>query len=92
MPTLTLTDTAESMISELVDRAGLPPGSGLRIARAEKRAGLRMALSERPAPGDVVVAAPRAVIYLDDAAAERLSGHRLDARRNEQGAAFFLRP
>jgi Fe-S cluster assembly iron-binding protein IscA len=88
---VTLTDSAEDMIRELVQRAGLPPGSGLRIARTHARRGLRTVLSERPAPGDVVVAAPRVVLYLDGDAAARLEGRRLDARRNAQGAAFFIR-
>jgi Fe-S cluster assembly iron-binding protein IscA len=87
---LSVTDRAADMINELTERAGLPPGSGLRIARRPEGYGLAMSLASQPSPGDSVVVVEDTVLYLDAPAADRLRGQTLDARANAQGAAFFL--
>lgn len=86
---LELTGDARQMIGHLRQRRGLPE-AGLRIARRRSGPGLWMSLEPEPLPGDVVVRADDALVFLDDAASQRLAGQTLDARRNAAGAAFFL--
>ncbi len=89
---LNVTESAAQMIEELARQAHLPPGAGLRIADAEDRPGLQMALAAVPDPHDAVLCEHEAVIFLDAPAAERLSDETLDARSDARGVAFFLDP
>lgn len=84
-----LTDRAREMIGRLCARKDSPE-AGLRIARRHRGLGLWMSLVDEPEDGDAVVRVEDVVLYLDDAAQLRLTDRTLDARSNEQGAAFFI--
>ena len=69
-----------------------PAGAGLRIAHREDHAALAMSLSASVDPGDVVVVAARARLFLAPVAEQRLAGAVLDARRGGSGTAFSVQP
>lgn len=87
---LKLTDDAATMISTLVE--ALPDGAGLRIAPREDHAALAMSLATAADPDDVIVLDHDVRVFLAPVADVRLAGSTLDARRNEAGSAFFVRP
>ena len=89
---LTITPQAADMIGKLVGQARLPLGAGLRIAAREDSPGLRMAFAEAPRRGDRVLTQREVTVFLDDRATHRLRDEVLDARANQTGQAFFLRP
>ena len=88
---LHLTENAAQLIASLTEEAALPTG-GLRIAQAEERPGLVMAVVPAPRLDDEVLVQHDVVVYLDPIAAGRLREETLDARSGEAGAAFFLEP
>lgn len=87
-----LTDDAATMIVDLVHAQALPAGAGLRIAQREDHPALAMSLVVAADPGDVVVVAAQARVFLAPVAQQRLAHSVLDARRGGNGTAFFLQP
>lgn len=87
---LKLTDDAATMISSLVE--ALPDGTGLRIAPREDHVALSMTLAAAAEPEDVIVLDHDVRVFLAPVADQRLAGSTLDARRNDVGSAFFVRP
>ena len=87
---LRLTGDAATMISNLVQ--ALPDGAGLRIAPREDHTALSMSLATAAQPEDVVVLDHDVRVFLAPPADVRLAGATLDARSDEVGSAFFVRP
>ncbi len=87
-----LTDDAAAMIVDLVHAQALPDGAGLRIAQREDHEALAMSLAASADPGDVVVLAAQARLFLAPVAEQRLAGAVLDARRGGGHTAFFVQP
>ena len=87
---LKLTDDAATMISTLVQT--LPKGAGLRIAPREDHEALAMSLATAAEPDDVIVLDHDVRVFLAPVADLRLAGSTLDARSNDAGSAFFVRP
>lgn len=87
-----VTNDAAAMISDMVQQRHRPPGAGLRIAQREDHPALAMSLADSAEPEDVIVVRQDAHVFLAPAAQDRLSHETLDARTNEAGSAFFLRP
>lgn len=87
---LTLTDTASTVVKEIVDRSGGPAGSGLRID-AENEAGTEFAVAIVPTPEaeDSVVEQGGARVYLAENAAQALGDKTLDAHVAEDGRVAF---
>jgi Fe-S cluster assembly iron-binding protein IscA len=86
---LRVTTNAAQMIQDLTTEADLPTG-GLRIAQQRAHPGLTMELAPEPAAHDAVLRQKGVQLFLDPVAARRLRRQVLDARRGENGAAFFL--
>ncbi|MEX2290121.1 MAG: hypothetical protein WD794_07340 [Mycobacteriales bacterium] len=87
-----LTDDAALMIEHMVENGQLPPGAGLRIAQRDDHPALAMRLADGAEPEDVTVTGRQARLFLAPVAEARLVGQTLDARSNEAGSAFFVRP
>lgn len=87
-----LTDTAATMITDMVRDGHRPTGAGLRIAPREDHEALAMSLADVAQPDDVVVRTLEAQVFLAPVADARLDGQTLDARTNEVGSAFFVQP
>ena len=87
---LTLTDTASTVVKEIVDRSGAPAGSGLRID-AEDATGTEFAVAIAPAPEerDAIVEQAGARVYLAETAAQALDDKTLDAHLGEDGRVAF---
>lgn len=87
---LTLTDTASTVVKEIVDRSGAPAGSGLRID-AEDATGTEFAVAIAPAPEerDAIVEQAGARVYLAEEAAQALDDKTLDAHLGEDGRIAF---
>ncbi len=86
---LTLTDNARTAVETLTQRAGLPEEGGLRIAEQDS-GGFELALVAGPDPGDDVVTAGDAHVYVDPRTAHTLTDQRLDVEAVGAGAAFTL--
>ncbi|ASR55437.1 adhesin [Cellulomonas sp. CW35] len=87
---LTLTDNARTAVETLTARSGLPAESGgLRIEEQESGA-FDLALVAGPTPGDEVVEAGTARVYVDERTAETLAASRLDVEASGTGPAFTL--
>lgn len=90
---LTLTDNARTVVQDLTSRAGLPDGGGLRIARSTEQLGsFELALVAEPVPGDDVVDAGDAKVYLGPEASATLADQRLDVDPAGGGQVFTLSP
>ena len=87
---LTLTDTASTVVKEIVSRSGGPDGTGLRID-AENDDATEFAVEIVPMPDeqDAVVQQAGARIYLGETAARALDDKILDARVAEDGRVAF---
>ncbi|AXT84965.1 Fe-S cluster assembly protein HesB [Aeromicrobium sp. A1-2] len=88
---LTLTDNAADIVKKISEGVADPEQSGLRISEAEDgtEAGLTLAPVESPEPGDQVVDADGARVFLDKAAAELLGDKVLDAQVDPDGSVQF---
>jgi Fe-S cluster assembly iron-binding protein IscA len=88
---LTLTHDAVSAIRDLTAQPDLPDQTGLRIAAqaAPEGASLALSLSAGPEPGDQLVEAEGARVYLDSGAATVLHDKALDVDVSEQGEVRF---
>ena len=87
---LTLTDTASTVVKEIVDRSGAPDGAGLRID-SEDATGTEFGVAIAPAPEerDAVVEQAGARVYLAENAAKALDDKTLDAHVSEDGRVAF---
>ncbi|MFD4421000.1 HesB/IscA family protein [Agromyces sp. NPDC058484] len=87
---LTLTDTASTVVKEIVSRRGGPEGAGLRID-AEDAGGTEYAVAIVPMPEehDAVVEQDGARVYLGEVAAQSLDDKTLDARVADDGRVAF---
>ncbi|CAM5784077.1 adhesin [Cellulomonas persica] len=89
---LTLTDNARTAVEALTEQSGLPAESGgLRIAQQDTGA-FDLALVTGPAPGDDVVEAGGARVYVDERTSATLASQQLDVEAAGNGSAFTLTP
>lgn len=91
---LTLTDNAIDVVKTLTEQAGEPAEAGLRISQQPREAdgtepSLALAPAEHPHPGDQVVEAGGARLFLDSPAAAALDEQTLDAAVDEAGRVSF---
>lgn len=87
---LTLTDTASTVVKEIVDRSGAPAGAGLRID-SEDDTGTEFGVVIAPSPEDrdAVIEQAGARVYLAENAAKALDDKTLDAHVGEDGRVAF---
>ena len=87
---LTLTDTASTVVKEIVDRSGAPAGAGLRID-TEGEAGTEFSVEIAPLPEerDAIIEQAGARVYLAEKAAQALDEKTLDAHLGEDGRVEF---
>jgi iron-sulfur cluster assembly protein len=87
---LTLTETAQDVVKEIVSRSGEPDGAGLRIEARDPDA-TEFAVDVAPAPGehDEVVEQSGARVFLGETAAQALDDKMLDARVSQDGRVAF---
>jgi Fe-S cluster assembly iron-binding protein IscA len=89
---LTLTENASTAVRTLTEQAGLPDDTGgLRIA-GEESGGFGLAMVAEAVPGDDVVSADGATVYLDPSSSQALAGQCLDVEPTPQGSSFTLSP
>jgi Fe-S cluster assembly iron-binding protein IscA len=91
---LTITPTAADAIRQLVEHSDVPESGGVRIAAGEpteEGTPLQLALVEGPEPGDEVIGADAAAVFLEPFVAEVLEDTVLDARISEGQVEFALR-
>ncbi|MFS0703601.1 adhesin [Cellulomonas sp. 179-A 9B4 NHS] len=86
---LTLTDNARTAVETLTQSAGLPDEGGLRIAEQDS-GGFELALVAGPDPGDDVVTAGDAHVYVDPRTSHTLTDQCLDVEAVGDGSAFTL--
>ncbi len=87
---LSLTPNAANAIRTLVDRPQLPEGRGLRLFVASDGSDrLELSAVARPEPGDSVVEADGARVFLDAEVAEALDNKILDASTRDNGTIRF---
>lgn len=91
---LTLTENASTAVRDLTARAGLPESGGLRIAESEQQLGsFELALVPEAAPGDDVIDAAGATVFVPPSTSTALADLTLDADPTEAGSpAFTLAP
>jgi Fe-S cluster assembly iron-binding protein IscA len=88
---LDLTQNATKMIKDLTTQPEIPQGAGLRIAPAPDGSGeLQLSLQGEPAPGDQVIDAEGARLFLEPATANLLADQILDAQVSDGGTGFYL--
>lgn len=90
---LTISPTATEAIRLLVENAEAPESAGIRIAAGAPTAQgtpLELALVESPEPGDEVIAAEEATVFLEPQVVPYLADTVLDAQVNEGQVAFEL--
>ena len=86
---LALTDTARTVIRDLTSSDDVPEGSGLRIAPTAAGE-LELSLATAPAPGDEVIDADGARLFVESQTAELLADQVLDAEVGAGGTGFYL--
>ena len=87
---LTLTDTASTVVREIVSRRGAPDGTGLRIDVENTDATeFSVAIVPTPEERDAVVEQAGAHVFLGEDAAVALDDKTLDARVSEDGRIAF---
>ena len=87
---LSVTEQASRIIRELIGKAQLPEGAGLRLAQRDHHAALAMTLCEQPATDDVVLLDQDVRVFLGPVAADRTQDQALDAEHTETHTAFYL--
>ncbi|MBW3606793.1 MAG: HesB/YadR/YfhF-family protein [Actinobacteria bacterium] len=90
---LTISPTATEAIRLLVENAEAPESAGIRIAAGEpteQGTPLELALVDSPEPGDEVIAADEATVFLEPQVAPYLADTILDAQVSEGEIAFAL--
>lgn len=87
---LVLTETASTVIENLVAREADPQSAGLRIdSGGPDSTQFAVAVSASPEPGDQVVESGGARVFLENNASVALESKVLDAQVTEQGAVTF---
>ena len=86
---LTLTENASTIVKDIAAQQGGSESTGLRISSEDPAVGLTVAAIEQPLPGDQIVAADGALIYLDEPASQQLDDQVLDASVDEDGRVQF---
>jgi len=87
---LTLTDTASTVVKEIVSRRGGAEGTGLRIdVEGPEATEFTVAIVPTPEERDAVVEQAGAHVYLGEDAAVALDDKVLDARLSEDGRVAF---
>ncbi len=87
---LTLTDTASTVVKDIVSRSGGPDGTGLRIdVEGSDATEFSVAIVPTPEERDAVVEQAGAHVYLGEDAAAALDDKLLDARVSEDGRVAF---
>ena len=89
---LTLTENTRIAVLDIASRAELPAEGGLRIAPAEQEGNFELSLVTAPVPGDDVIDAGGAHVYVEPATSERLADQQLDAVPSPEGTGFMLSP
>ncbi|HKI92969.1 MAG TPA: YhjD/YihY/BrkB family envelope integrity protein [Gaiellaceae bacterium] len=90
---LALTEQAAEVIKGIVDDSEAGPAGGLRIsgtAEPSGEAALEFSLAPEPVEGDAVVEDGGATVFLDELAAEVLSGKKLDVEAHDDHYHFSL--
>ncbi len=85
---LTLTETAQTVITGIVGQSDAAETGGLRISGAEGDQ-LNVGVAPAPAEGDQVLDASGARVFLDDTATSALADKVLDAAPDDQGRVTF---
>lgn len=87
---LNLTDTASTVVKEIVRRNDDTEGAGLRIeAESPQATDFGVSVVPTPSAQDAVVEQAGARVYLDESAAAALDDKTLDARVDEDGRVAF---
>jgi Fe-S cluster assembly iron-binding protein IscA len=87
---LNVTETASSVIENLVSREAAPDTAGLRIdSGGPESTEFAVAVAPEPQPGDQVVEAGAARVFLETNASAALDAKVLDAQVSEEGAVRF---
>ena len=87
---LTLPPTASTVIENLVSREADPQTAGLRIdSGGPQSTEFAVAVAPEPQPGDQVVEAGAARVFLESNASVALDEKVLDAQVSEEGAVRF---
>ena len=87
---LTLTENARTIVKDISTQPGQPESAGLRIsAESDTEPAFGVAAADAPEPGDQVVEASGATVYLDQRAAVMLEDKVLDAAVDESGKVEF---
>lgn len=84
---LTLTESAGTVVSDLVARAAQTDTAGMRIQQGQDR--FDIAIAEAPTNGEVVVEQGAARVFLDPQLADVLTEMTLDANVGEGGQVQF---
>jgi hypothetical protein len=84
---LTLTETASTVVSNIVSQTGTAATGGLRIDEQDNQ--FAVSVAEAPAPEEVVVEDGAARVFLGSAVAETLDDKVLDAQVDEDGSVRF---
>ena len=87
---LTLTENAQTLVRDITARPDVPSEGGLRIAPAVEPGQLEMSLADGPAPGDQVIEAGPARVFVEETTAQMLSDSTLDADGSDSDASFVL--
>jgi iron-sulfur cluster assembly protein len=85
---LTLTENASTIVKSITSAQDGPDTAGLRITEDPAK-GLTVSTTPEPLPGDQVVNADGAVVYLDAPASQALDDQVLDAAVDEAGNVQF---
>lgn len=88
---LTVTETAQTAIRSLSERAELPETGGVRLAVSESGSDVQMSLVAEPAEGDQIVEEAGARVYMPTETSALLENQQLDAQQTPDGAGFTLR-
>lgn len=88
---LTLTENAQTLVRDIVSRPEVPAEGGLRIAPSPDADQLEVSLADSPSPGDQVIDAGDARVFVEATAAEALNDSTLDADTTDAGSGFVLR-
>ncbi len=85
---LTMTENAVDVVKKIVDQNATEDEAGLRISQAPDES-LALTPAVTSEPGDQVVLADGARVFLDEGAAALLDDKVLDAKVGEDGAVQF---
>ena len=87
---LTLTENASTAVRDLATRAGLPDSGGLRIAESQQQLGsFELALVPEAVPGDDVIDADGATVFVAPETSPALADLTLDADPSATRAPGF---